>query len=130
MKRSLFFVSALLAGMAVSAQEYGLVDYMSIDGGTGYATPLLAGTVVATGINGLEVGVACDDSYNTVNTSTDDYEAYVFNGTYLNGMTGIMGSANPKGANGRHTLRITIMQFLLTVPLILSQFRAMTRTNW
>ena len=100
MKRSLFFVSALLAGMAVSAQEYGLVDYMSIDGGTGYATPLLAGTVVATGINGLEVGVACDDSYNTVNTSTDGYEAYVFNGTYLNGMTGIVGSANPRAADG------------------------------
>ena len=100
MKRSLFFVSALLAGMAVSAQEYGLVDYMSIDGGTGYATRLPAGTVVATGINGLEVGVACDDSYQTVNTSTDDYEAYMFNGTYLNGMTGIMGSANPRGANG------------------------------
>ena len=64
------------------------------------ATAISAGTVVATGINGLEVGVACDDSYKTVNTNTDGYEAYMFNGTYLNGMTGIMGSANPKGADG------------------------------
>ena len=86
--------------MAVSAQEYGLVDYMSVDGGSEMATAISAGTVVATGINGLEVRVACDDSYKTVNISTDDYEAYVFNGTYLNGMTGITGSNNPKAVNG------------------------------
>ena len=76
------------------------MDYMSVDGGSFMATEILAGTVVATGINGLEVKVACDDSYKTVNTNSDGYEAYVFNGTYLNGMTGITGNANPVAENG------------------------------
>lgn len=100
MKRSLFFVSVLLAGMAVSAQEYGLVDYMSIDGGSGVSTKLQSGTVVATDGYGLEVKAACEDDYKSVAVNTDGYEAYMFNGTYLNGMTGITGNANPKAADG------------------------------
>lgn len=82
--------------------DYGEVDNVSVDGGSSIATAISAGTVVATGINGLEVGVACDDSYKTVGTNTDDYEAYVFNGTYLNGMTGITGTGSPKVTGGNN----------------------------
>ena len=86
--------------MAISAQDYAEVDYQSVDGGSEIATPIAAGTVVATGMNGLEVKVACDDSYKTVGINTDDYEAFVFNSTYLDGMTGISGTFNPKNADG------------------------------
>ncbi len=86
--------------MAISAQDYAEVDYQSVNGGSEIATPIAAGTVVATGMNGLEVKVACDDSYKTTGANTDGYEAYMFNGTYLNGMTGITGNANPKAADG------------------------------
>lgn len=96
MKRNLLFAAALLAGVAVSAQEYGVTDYASVDGGTETLTPLAAGTVVVKGNNGLEVKVACDDSYKSVSVCTDDFDTYVFNGTELFIEMGVQGNGNPK----------------------------------
>ena len=78
------------------------MDYMSVDGGSFMATEILAGTVVATGINGLEVKVACDDTYRATGVDTDGYDAYVFNGTQLDIVAGITGNANPLTADGRN----------------------------
>lgn len=99
MKRNLLFAAALLAGVAVSAQEYGIVDYASVDGGTETLTPLTANTVVAKGTS-LEVKVGVDDSYKSVSVNTDGFDTFVFDGTELFIEMGIQGNGNPKTSTG------------------------------
>ena len=97
MKRNLLFAAALLAGVAVSAQEYGEMDFSVI--ASEDAAAVAANTTVAVSDN-FTVVTAFDDSYKQTGTATDGFEQMNFDGTALEVVTGVTGNANPTNGAG------------------------------
>ena len=95
MKRNLLFAAALMAGVAVSAQELGEMDLSVISSETAVTVP--AGTLVAASEN-LSVFTKFQDDYKTTGVNTDEFEAFLINDQTLDITAGgVTGSANPKG---------------------------------
>ena len=97
MKRNLLFAAALMAGVAVSAQEVGEMDFSVIASETATAVP--AGTTVALSDN-FKVVTAFDDSFKQLGTATDEFEQMIFDGNALEVVTGVTGNSNPTNAAG------------------------------
>lgn len=102
MKRNLLFAAALLAGVAVSAQDAAVVDVNVVNGSTELVAVSTGTVVAALPVSGIEVKTAFDDQYKCVNVSTDGFTAFDFDGMELSAEdgTGLQGNTNPTGASG------------------------------
>lgn len=102
MKRNLLFAAALLAGVAVSAQEIGEMDFSQISSETPVVVP--AGTTVAaTATGSYTVATAFDlpAGWKTLGCNTDEFEKMVIDGTEVDVAQGVTGEdGNPASALG------------------------------
>ena len=98
MKRNLLFAAALLAGVAVSAQEIGEMDFSVIASDQAVAVP--AGTTVAVSTS-ITVSTGFDDSFKQTGCNTDEFEVMDFSGMSIDVSQGVTGSANPTDAAGQ-----------------------------
>lgn len=102
MKRNLLFAAALMAGVAVSAQDAVNVDVNVVSGSTEYVAVSPMTTVAVLPTSGIEVKTAFQDNYRCVSVATDDFTTIDFDGLELTAEAecGLQGEANPKSLGG------------------------------